>query len=223
MDKVSNLDFFAHGVPGSVEFGYSTSQAANYQLNATNAGTIDPNAFGADSTPSRPDLIHSYACRTGNSDTSSGVTNETAHPESSLAQSLANTTNVTVEAFISRSDYSATLGTTADRRYDCGWYSIGSHGCDYSPALTASMSRRRDIDGATFDPNGAMHPVTTGTDTLTSLHTRSWSFRPGVTPVLPPTPPPPVHTYTGSRYQSYPDGTMTDMETGRTWVRHAMP
>ena len=177
-DKVSNLDIFSHGVVGSIEFGYSTTQASNYRLDASNVGRFDRNAFGHDNSPNRADNITSYACRSALGTFNYDQTNYTQFEVNmgwqqpayrydfrvadSIAQRIADSTNFNVIGFYVRTEYGGTLGWQSDRRYNCSWYSIGSYGCSYSPALTASMARRRPIDGATFDPLGAMHSVSKG-------------------------------------------------------------
>ncbi|MES9920281.1 MAG: RHS repeat-associated core domain-containing protein [Candidatus Thiodiazotropha sp.] len=163
-DPVSNLDMFSHGIPGAVEFGYSTRQQTAYRLDATAAGRLNPLAFGSDSN-SGIDRITSYACRTALVGPNQSV---------SLAQSISNAAGFRVDAYRRRTDYSGTLGTRADRRHSCTFFCDPS---DYSPALTASMARRRNIDGATFDPNGAMHPVTAG-DTPSDESARIQTFSP---------------------------------------------
>jgi RHS repeat-associated protein len=176
-DKVSNLDFFSHGVVGAVEFGYKTSKADEYRLNKDNVSKFDSKAFGKDNSPEREDNITSYACRTALGTFDYDQTHQTFEQSmgwdpqqyrydfkvrESLAQKLANATNTDVVGYYVKTEYSDTLGSEQDRRDSCAWYSIGSHGCSQTPELKASMSRRQDLSGATFDPHGAMHPVRKG-------------------------------------------------------------
>jgi hypothetical protein len=176
-DKVSNLDFFAHGVVGAVEFGYKTAKAEEYRLDDKNVSRFDRGAFGKDDSPDREDIISSYACRTALGTFDYDQTHTTFEQSmgwqpmqyrydfktgQSLAQKLADATMTDVVAFYVRTDYSDTLGSTQDRRHSCAWYSVRSMGCSLSPELKDSMSRRQDKDGATFDPHGAMHPVKKG-------------------------------------------------------------
>jgi RHS repeat-associated protein len=183
VDPVSNLDMFAHGVVGSIEFGYQTSKSNAYRLDASAAARLDRDAFGPD-TNARPNAIASYACRTGLGNPSyNAVGGPDVRTEQSLAQRLADVTQVEVRAFITRSDYSATLGTRADRRHSCR---VWCNASDYSPALKSSMARRRNIDGATFDPHGAMHPVQVSSNPtpagLPTPHIRTYSPRAQPTP-----------------------------------------
>jgi RHS repeat-associated protein len=176
-DKVSNLDLFSHGVVGAVEFGYRSAKADLYRLDARNVSRFDRNAFGKDNSPDREDNITSYACRTALGTFNYDQTRLTFEqsmgwrpPEhrydfkvsKSLAQELADATNTDVVGYYVKTDYSDTLGSVRDRRASCEWWSARSWGCSQSPELKASMSRRRDIGGATFDPRGAMHPVRKG-------------------------------------------------------------
>jgi RHS repeat-associated protein len=154
-DRVSNLDIYSHGVVGNIEFGYSTPQAANYRFDAAAVRQLNPGAFGPDRN-SREDRISSYACRTGLGNPAyNTVGGLDVRPEASLAQQLADQTRFGVQAYITRTDYSATLGTSEDR-HSGFWGRLGN---TQTAELAASMARRRDINGATFDPQGALHPV----------------------------------------------------------------
>ena len=150
-DTVSNLDMFAHGVVGAIEFGYGTTREADYRLNTLNVWKFDPAAFGPD-TNSRPDGIQSLACRTGlgnplyDSDKSPDLLLDV-----SLAQYMAYATQWTVHAYVSRSDYDGTLGSRYDRRIP--WA---------RPDLEKAQKRWREVDGATFAPYGPYRPVRAG-------------------------------------------------------------
>jgi RHS repeat-associated protein len=175
-DKVSNLDFFSHGVVGAIELGYKTSRADEYRLDKGNVTKFDKDAFGKDDSPDREDNITSYACRTalGTFDY------DQSHPtfeqsmgwdamqyrydfkvSQSLAQALADSANTNVVAYYVKTEYTDTLGSVRDRHDSCSSYTL-RWGCSQTPELKESMSRRRDINGATFDPHGAMHPVKKG-------------------------------------------------------------
>jgi RHS repeat-associated protein len=175
-DRVSNLDFFSHGVVGAVEFGYRTSKENEYRLDASNVSRFDSNAFGKDESPERPDNISSYACRTALGTFDYDVSHNTFEQEmgwqpreyrydfkvaQSLAQRLADATNTDTVGFYVRTQYTETLGSSQDRRSSCT-SDLLRLGCSQSPALKESMTRRRDVDGATFDPHGAMHPARKG-------------------------------------------------------------
>jgi hypothetical protein len=175
-DRVSNLDFFSHGVVGAVEFGYKTSKEKEYRLDASNVSRFDSTAFGKDESPDRPDNVTSYACRTALGAFDYDVSHNTFEQEmgwqarehrydfkvaQSLAQRLADATNTDVVGFYVRTEYTDTLGSSQDRRSSCTSDFLRL-GCSQSPALQESMTRRRNVDGATFDPRGAMRPVRKG-------------------------------------------------------------
>ncbi len=154
-DPVTSLDFFAHGLPLSIELGYETKMADAYRFDATDLANLSSSSFAKDA------IISSYACRTamGNEflylpkydpilfPTLDDFYKSVASSGESLAQKMANKTNRNVMAYFARTDYSGTLGTTTDRvlrklGLDDGW-------------LDKQNSNQEKIDGAAFDPDGA--------------------------------------------------------------------
>ncbi len=109
--EIKQLDFFSHGVVGSIELGYELDKNDSYRLRDAQANMFKPEAFAYGAK------IHSYACRTGLGIDADFKVNETEDPhyERSLAQILANATRTTVWAFPRRSNYDTTYGTAAER------------------------------------------------------------------------------------------------------------
>ena len=100
-DKVTLMSIFAHGLPNQIAFGYHQGEdiEKNYVFDKTKVEKLDPNAFESGA------ICRSYACRTGAGNDGDG----NVSPESSLAQSLADKTGITVVALQKRSDYEGIL------------------------------------------------------------------------------------------------------------------
>nr|WP_315446981.1 hypothetical protein [uncultured Pseudomonas sp.] len=109
--EIKQLDFFSHGVVGSIELGYELDKNDSYRLRDAQAQMFKPEAFAYGAK------IYSYACRTGLGIDADFKVNEGEDPhyERSLAQILANSTQTTVWAFPRRSNYDTTYGTSAER------------------------------------------------------------------------------------------------------------
>ncbi len=171
-DKIDILDIFSHGVVGSIEFGLDTKKADDYRLTGNNAVQLSSSAFDTDNA-----LIRIYACRTGigNPAIDKSAIGKDPMIEKSLAQTIADVTKVNTDAFLRRTEYSDTLGTSDDRGIKLPL--LGRVASD--PALDASMKRRIDVDGATFDPEGAIRGVRAG-DTPEGLDNSMKRFLPKV-------------------------------------------
>jgi len=141
-DKITTMEIYSHGLPGSIEFGYEGKSESKYKLDASNVSNLNPGAFnGTNST------IYSYACRTGTGSNINFIGPTFMMKTSkSLAQKLANATGAHVVAFPVRTDYQFTLGTWSERRFS------------FPRAAPANYL----IDGGAFMPTGAAHPVTAG-------------------------------------------------------------
>lgn len=113
---IKQMDFFSHGLVGSIEFGYELDKVDSYRLRDAQANMLKPEAFefGA--------KIYSYACRTGlGIDANLRVAEgEDAHYDKSLAQLIANASRTTVWAFPRRSNYDQTYGNASDRKVLAG-------------------------------------------------------------------------------------------------------
>ncbi|MDX1368467.1 hypothetical protein [Pseudomonas sp.] len=109
--EIKQLDVFAHGLVGTIEFGYELDKADSYRLRDAQAQMLKPEAFDLGAK------IYSYACRTGLGIRADLHVSEGEDPlyEQSLAQLMANTTQTSVWAFPRRSNYDQTYGTSADR------------------------------------------------------------------------------------------------------------
>jgi RHS repeat-associated protein len=163
-DKVTNVDAFSHGLVGSIEFGYHMGNKENARFDASDAKQLNPKAFDKGA------VFTSYACRTGlgNPNTGDFVTPYTdLMQEQSLAQSISNNANIKVNAFLRRTDYSNTLSSFQDRLYlmlyeDTGMGNKRAETIDWYKKWSERLTSRESIDGAIFDPKGAVHPVTGG-------------------------------------------------------------
>lgn len=108
---IKQMDFFSHGLVGSVEFGYELDKVDSYRMRDAQANMLKPEAFefGA--------KIYSYACRTGlGIDAHLSVAEgEDPQYDKSLAQLIANASKTTVWAYPRRSNYDQTYGNSSDR------------------------------------------------------------------------------------------------------------
>lgn len=159
-DKVTNVDAFSHGVVGSIDFGYKTKNADIMKFDKYDTQRLEPDAFA------KAAIFTSYACRTG-----IGIDTEIVKPwqdmmaDQSLAQEISNNANITVKAYLKRTDYSNTLSSTQDRFRLKLFETIGSVNTkevNWYQTFMKRLENRQKIDGATFDPEGAVHPVEGG-------------------------------------------------------------
>ena len=109
--EVMQLDMFAHGLVGSIEFGYELSKVDSYRLRDAQARMLQADAFDMKGK------IYSYACRTGLGIQADVMVSKGEDPkyDQSLAQLIANTTRCSVWAFSRRSNYDQTYGTNHER------------------------------------------------------------------------------------------------------------
>ncbi|VXA92907.1 conserved hypothetical protein [Pseudomonas sp. 8AS] len=109
--EIRQLDFFSHGVVGSIELGYELDKRDSYRLRDAQARRLVPEAFAYDGK------IFSYACRTGLGIDAHLEVAEGEDPqyERSLAQMLANAAGTEVRAYPRRSNYDQTYGNAQDR------------------------------------------------------------------------------------------------------------
>jgi len=109
--EIKQLDIFAHGLVGTIEFGYELDKAHSYRMRDAQVRMLKPDAFDLSGK------IHSYACRTGLGINADIHVREDESPryEDSLAQLIANTAETSVWAYPRRSNYDQTYGNSADR------------------------------------------------------------------------------------------------------------
>lgn len=109
--EIKQLDLFAHGLVGTIEFGYELAKADSYRMRDAQAQMLNPEAFDLRGK------IYSYACRTGLGIDADVYVSEGEDPlyEQSLAQLIANTAQTPVWAFARRSNYDQTYGSSEDR------------------------------------------------------------------------------------------------------------
>lgn len=109
--EIKQLDLFAHGLVGTIEFGYELAKADSYRMRDAQALMLKAEAFDLRGK------IHSYACRTGLGIDADVYVSEGENPlyEQSLAQLIANAAQTPVWAFARRSNYDQTYGNADDR------------------------------------------------------------------------------------------------------------
>jgi hypothetical protein len=109
--EIKQLDLFAHGLVGTIEFGYELAKADSYRMRDAQARMLKPEAFDLRGK------IYSYACRTGLGIDADVYVSEGEDPlyEQSLAQLITNAAQTPVWAFARRSNYDQTYGNTDDR------------------------------------------------------------------------------------------------------------
>lgn len=109
--EIKQLDLFAHGLVGTIEFGYELAKADSYRMRDAQAQMLKAEAFDLGGK------IHSYACRTGLGIDADVYVGEGEDPlyEQSLAQLIANAAQTPVWAFARRSNYDQTYGNADDR------------------------------------------------------------------------------------------------------------
>ncbi|RZK25505.1 MAG: hypothetical protein EOO43_05355 [Flavobacterium sp.] len=182
-DKITNIDAFSHGVVFKIEFGYKIGAGGktnnNMGLNSVNVTDINSDAFKKEA------VFTSYACRTGlgNSNINAFINPlESTIPKASLTQEIADAAKITVRAYMVRSDYSITLSTKIER-LDYKIYSkIGPGGHDrWFNAFKKRVEAREKIEGATFDPEGALHGVIGGS-TPVGVSSAMHEYKPNAEP-----------------------------------------
>ncbi len=147
-DIITDMDIYAHGVVGSIEFGYDPDGtlgagiAKSYRLDKKVAEKFNAGAFGGTES-----CVTSYACRTASGNEDIYITRgffDSDKMKSSLAMKLASSTGARTRGYLVRTSYVGTLGNAMDRRF----------------RTLYPVPRQFKVDGATFAPEGANRPVT---------------------------------------------------------------
>ncbi len=167
-DPATDVDVYAHGIVGSIEFGYEQKNADAARFDASDAARLNPLAFVKEA------VFTSYACRTGlgNPDISTiAYSWENLDADMSLAQVISNTADITVKAYLTRTDYSNTLSSSQERLYlklyeRTGMGNKRKETIEWYNKWQDRLKGRENVDGATFDPEGAVHPVTGGSSPM---------------------------------------------------------
>ncbi|MFT6384285.1 MAG: RHS repeat-associated protein [Bacteroidia bacterium] len=164
-DPVSSVDVFSHGTVGdygsAFSFGYGGANKDALRFDKSDIAKLDKQAFTQNA------VLNSYACRTAagvdlgkqiymgdGSENAIGAQNQINMTKQSLAQAFADGLDITVNAYATRTEYSGTLGSKYDRiKYKFGYA---------SDSFLESVARRVIIDGATWDSEGAVHSVKSG-------------------------------------------------------------
>lgn len=162
---IEHLSLFSHGVPQQIAFGYELPEQSAMSLNVLNHEQVSALAF------SRSAQIDSYACRTGMGNLSNyaveGAVQFYPQTNQSLAQLLANHLQITVRAYIRRSDYKNTWGSFEERQMGklCGISDNAAPGeewCRKWKALTKERADSDDLYKFTYQTMGAINPVISG-------------------------------------------------------------
>ncbi len=104
---LQDVSFFSHGKPSNIRLNYDGTPDFGFQSSDISSTSAD--AFVVDGR------IYSYACRTGNDSYEEFFADDAgAHPETSLAQQMADHFQVEVHAFLTRSDYDGVLRDKSD-------------------------------------------------------------------------------------------------------------
>lgn len=171
-DLITKLTIFAHGRVGVIAFGYGSKNEDKMDLTLNRLNELSPKAFDKFSD------VTINACRIGlgNPDIDKKKINSSQPERSdeSLAQKIANQIQTNVKAYKSRCDYNDTLSTSDDRGVELPL--VGR--VAMSKELEERLKNRRMVDGAEFDPEGALHPVKAGT-TPEGVYNSLVTFRPG--------------------------------------------
>ena len=146
-NKISNMEIYAHGLSGSIEFGYNM-QVDNCALTESNVDLFSKNAFSDNAH------ITSYACRSALG-TNASVIGFGANSQNSIAQFLADASGVMVSAYARRTNYSGTLGSALDR------HPLLSFGMPVG-VIAVPIPTIKMVDGAAFTPQGANRGVVVG-------------------------------------------------------------
>jgi RHS repeat-associated protein len=149
LDRITEMEFYSHGLPGEISLDLDGKNAGSAKVDFKTIKGVDKDAFNG-----KYSTVSSFACRTGIGVTeTSDFIMGSPKPEESLAQGMANIWGVTVKAFIKRSNYKNTIGSTMDRFL----LKIGQN-----PDFAAWRKTTLVIDGADFNPKGAYHGVVSG-------------------------------------------------------------
>lgn len=180
--EIKQLDLYAHGLVGTIEFGYELDKADSYRMRDAQAQMLQPDAFDLSGK------IYSYACRTGlgiQADVHVGD-NEDPLYEKSLAQLIADTAQTAVWAFPRRSNYDKTYGNAEDRaalasaqeksRADAQAMKVYRRRLsDYQKRLSAYRQTTQDVNAQLPNETAPIRPTKTAsaTDEMLVRHANS--------------------------------------------------
>lgn len=177
--KISDIKIYAHGIvkektnEGFIAFGLSGKNALTQELGNKKFSEINKDVF----LPNKQSHLYSYACRTG-----IGISNDASVlgdplKSNSLAQKMSNHANITVHAYMKRSEYQDTWGTQNHRDTyfsdnDKGESKMENLKVDIKDILFSDPKDMKEfseyiltetkIDGAPWNPKGAYLPVRVG-------------------------------------------------------------
>jgi hypothetical protein len=114
--RILRVDFYSHGLPDDLAFGYDGDNAGAQSFKASHASRLNRERFDIHGTSGS---IYSWACRTAISD--NGV-------KGGLAQALADATGATVYAYARRTEYTNTWNTGSQTPAQAGLTEIAGDG-----------------------------------------------------------------------------------------------
>jgi hypothetical protein len=114
--RILRVDFYSHGLPDDLAFGYDGDNAGAQSFKASHARRLNRERFDIHGTSGS---IYSWACRTAISE--NGV-------KGGLAQVLADATGATVYAYARRTEYTNTWNTGSQTPAQAGLTEIAGEG-----------------------------------------------------------------------------------------------
>lgn len=159
--EIKKMEIYSHGVVGFISFHYSSDV---FQHNRVPEGTfgissvnkVNPKIFAKDA------VVSSYACRTGiGAEGESFKDSQSAQPQNSLAQYMANKWRIPIKAYERRSLYAKTYGTKEEIRQAQGYEGSDPTLKERKKSIKA-REMNADKGGGPIMPKGAWHPPTSG-------------------------------------------------------------
>lgn len=170
INPLLSLSFFCHGLPGSLEFGYDLPSSSTMALTLDNFKKIKSSIF------EKNGRIDSYACRTGMGNLQDnfieGGIQYAPEPQISLAQKMADYFCVPVGAYVHRSSYENTWGSSDERH---NYEYLKSSGKTDHRAYKYFHEKLQERDDyvknirSCYQIDGALNPVHADLDPITDV------------------------------------------------------
>jgi len=177
MQKIGTIKIFAHGKPNSIEFGLKGRNEDKQRFTKEDVEKLSKESF------TDVPIIYSYACRTGNSDTSEFYNDKNwmtlVRPKDSLAQKFSEHLNATVYAYLRRTNYQPTWDERGDIRYQNGYLTIKK---DRLINIGKLIVNHKNWDEALWNINGAYKLPKAGNSPRGELPASIYIFRKGKEP-----------------------------------------
>ncbi|WP_445456830.1 hypothetical protein [Flavobacterium sp. HNIBRBA15423] len=185
--KIGTIKIFSHGLPSILDFGLDGNNSSTQRFQKSDVSKLKVESFIEKAT------IYSYACRTGNSDSSIFASRDgyqygsdwvtSVKPQESLAQELSNHLDAIVYAFLRRSNYTSTWLDNGDTVYKDKYITIEDEEVS-SPVNPIDWYRATNVgwDEALWNPDGAYKKPTVGNSPGGLLPRDIYKFEKGKTP-----------------------------------------